>query len=241
MPALDGAMSGLFNLNPNKPGIEVGEPVKIAWLPRANPFGSVTGLEAAIPIGSLFPSGVQPGTQIGLLSYITSTGETGTTLLAHDPLRATLGGRPQPHGYVLNQILPPQPGITSDPGTNPIQLTKYVEYTLPFASDSQNIEILAKPVKKVTIKNTYQTSVMLINKGTSTITGPIFLVIHFKTAGFNVYQATGLDYTSPNSFVVKFPVASLAPSQGLSTKLTIYSLAGYPYVSYSVKNGNGIP
>lgn len=240
-PAADGAMAGLFALNPSKPGFEFGSPVKIAWMPRSSPFGTPTGLAAAIPIGSLFPNGVQPGTKIGLLSYITSTGESGTTLQAHDPNRGALGGRPQPHGYMLNQVLPPQPGLTADPGTNSVQLSTFAQFALTFATDSANIQILNKAITKTQTKNTYQSAVTLINKGTAALTGPVYLVIHSARAGVSIFQATGPDYTSPNSFVVKFNVGSLAPGHSLSTKLIITSFTGYPNLTYEVKNGPGIP
>lgn len=241
LPSADGAMAGLFALNPNQPGIEHGVPVKIAWMPRLNPFGTPTGLAAAIPIGSLFPNGLQIGTRIGLLSYLTSTGESGTTLEAHDPNRATLGGRPKPLGYVLNQFLPPQPGITSDPGTNQVQLSQFVQVPLQFALNSANIQISVKPLTKAGIKNTYQTTATLVNQGTSTLTGPIYLVIHSARAGISVQQSTGPDYTSANTFVVKFNVSNLAPNHGLTTKLMVTSLTGFPNLTYSAKNGPGIP
>lgn len=242
LPAAFGSQAGLFLLDPNNPALEQGLPSKIAWMPRANPFGPATGMEAAIPLASLFGKNLTQGAAIELLSYLTTTGETGTTLLAHDPNRATLGGRPQPHGYVLNQFLPVQPGITGDPGTNPVQLSKYVTYSLHFSQLNSSIQVTGSALRQTGKPGIWTNTVLVKNIGIRPISGPFYLVTEFNSAGGSLVGATGNAFQEPNAQYIYVKYGRLASNQTL--RLTIYYQQtgnSAPQPSFLFRVGSGIP
>lgn len=240
-PTPVGAMAGLFHLDPSHPAAISGVPVKIAWKPRSSPFGPTTGFEAAIPISSLYPNGVSPGTTMGLLSGITTTGVSGQTLTAHDPSRGALGGFPVPYGYVLNQFLPPQPGLTADPGTVSVGTSRYATYQLKFADFNSGLSLQYKPVVGLRAPGNYMSSVGIYNHTGHDISGPIKLIIHLGAPGITVLQQTGLDYTQPNSVVIQIPPTVIKAGQYYVEKINFVSPGGRPNPSYAVAVGSGIP
>jgi hypothetical protein len=151
----------------------IGIPSSIAIQPRISPTGTLTGLEAAIPLRSIFPNGATSGQAMGFLAYLGTTGEAGNTLLSTDPLRGTLGGRPEPISWLSNQFLPTQSNVQNDPGTNAITVPNYLSYQPMRAVASPNVLIRTTSYDPVTQTQT----VGVRNNGTTTLNGPVWLVV----------------------------------------------------------------
>ena len=240
LPANFGATEGAFLLSPSQPQREFGIPSKIAWQPRSSPFGPQTGMEVAVPLTSLFNDGRVPQSTIELLSYITTTGETGTTLNAYDPNRAFDGGRPQPHGFVLNQFLPDQNGITNDPGTSPVSLSQFATYHLKFATT--NRLLVAKGLSPQYIGNhIYRQLIYVINYSPNPIQGPFFVSFNFNGQA-SLINPSGDDLQSPGNQYIKLSAQSLTHRQGTKFYVEFTSNINHqPQESFTVLAGNGIP
>lgn len=133
VPPFIGAFAGLYRVDAQNPFWLQRQPLAVAWKPRANRTDPARGLEAALPLRSLFPSGLRPGSRIRLIGYLLTTGETGTTLLSSDPLRGVLGGRPAAISWVSNQFLPVQGTVNGDPGTGRVATDAFASFDLQFA------------------------------------------------------------------------------------------------------------
>ena len=176
MPALPkalGAEAGTWRIDPTKLTALIGIPSSIAIQPRISPTGTLTGLEAAIPLRSIFPNGATSGQAMGFLAYLGTTGEAGNTLLSTDPLRGTIGGRPEPISWLSNQFLPTQSNVLNDPGTNSITVPSYLSYQPMRAVASPNVLIRTTSYDPVTQTQT----VGVRNNGTTTLNGPVWLVV----------------------------------------------------------------
>jgi hypothetical protein len=136
-----GARAGIYRINPAKlndlselPGFMAFNASSIVnnGNPADTPLALNNGFEVAIRLDDLFPDfdgdrvpgnnnddgGVPPQALLGIVAYITSTGETGEVTGA----AAQAGGRPAAVGSVKNQILPPQPQLRNNPGQQPVKL-----------------------------------------------------------------------------------------------------------------------
>lgn len=129
LPPVVGAFAGVYRLTGNSAAL-TRRRAAVAFQPRPGPFSEPKrGWECAIPLRDLF-TGPPPTGPLGFLAYLLTTGESGTVLSSTDPLRGVYGGYGQPVSWVSNQILPPQSGITSDPGTNAVTFTSQARKSL---------------------------------------------------------------------------------------------------------------
>ena len=235
-----GAQAGAFSINMNSLTAPTSISAKMAWLPRSSPFGAPTGLEVAIPLKSLFGSYVSAGAKIGIVGYVTTTGETGTTLDAHDPTRTTLGGRPASISYVTNQILPPQPGISSDPGNNPLALTKFSTYVLKSAPIAPTISLYV-PQPSPSTGPVRSAVLVLKNTGSTCVSGPIYVSVSVPT-GVSVTNATAMCLTSTHAWYFKLPGGPLAAGESRSVTVQYLCTSNLPFAARClVELGPGLP
>lgn len=235
-----GAFAGLFRFDVSRLNWLPRESCAMAYLPRTSLASPATGLSIAIPIRTLYPGSVGPNTQFGMIAYLGTTGESGTNLLASDPLRGIVGGRPAPQPWITNQFLPPQNGIVADPGTGNATLTQYVLQNLRFSTDASASVSIAPSAPTVQGSIATQT-VLLTNTSASTIAGPIYLVVNTGSVDVVLTDSTGNSLLPPALPYLRID-ASIAPGASLPINLT-YALANgaIPSPSFSVKAGAGLP
>ncbi len=233
-----GPQAGVFRLDPLHPTWLNGVPSAIAWKPRATPFGPLSGLEAAIPLNSLYTAPIGNGGQLGLIAYAGTTGEAGTVYTSTDPNRALYGNRPPAVPYVLNQILPPQPNVTNDPGTGAVSLQQYATYSLRLAAQAPSITVNAGSITMT--GNTGVQTITLTNTSSATISGPIYLIVHLNAVGATLTSATGASLREVNTAYVKL-TGSMAAGGIATVNLTYQSSAGTPSPTFEVRQGPGIP
>ena len=234
-----GAQAGAWKLNPTTPAFNTPIPSKMIWLPRSNPFGPQTGLEIAIPIGSLYPGTIAPGLSLGLLSYLCTTGEAGTTLSAYSPLRGTLGGRPAPVSYLTNQFLPPQPNIIADPGASSVLLSQSAKYTLQFARPGLGLTMTRMTTLGAS-PNEFHVSATVQNPTSQTINGTFYVVLYLSA--FQTATNARRTLTHPAAYYLKVPLTTFAPSQRTTLTFNVQSrgsLLSLPHLM--LEQGPGIP
>jgi alpha-amylase len=212
-PYAVGSFAGLFRINPNNLFWLEGLPSTIAWRPRANRNDPPRGLEAAIPLASLFPSGLAPGAQVNLLASLLTTGEAGTTLLSTDPNRGVLGGRPAPVAWVSNQFLPTQPNVGGDPGTSRVTVQTTVAYPIAFAQPikSNRDVLVSTPIYDANTR-TYRQFVRLVNRSAQAIPGPITARVKLPS-GVTLVDTEGSSLVAPGSSFRVLRFAGLNPGE----------------------------
>ncbi len=237
LPKSIGAEAGTWRIDPAKLTAMIGVPSSIAMQPRTSPTGPLTGLEAAIPLRSIFPSGATSGQAMGFLAFLGTTGEAGTTLLSTDPQRATLGGRPEPISWISNQFLPTQSNVLSDPGVNPTSLPSYLPYQPMRAQANANLAIRTTGYDPATQTQT----VGVKNTGTTTLTGPFWLVITVgPKSTAQVVNRQGMTlYGTPKPYCL-IRKTSLAPKQEAVFQVKYTGATGTgPQSTYSAMFGRG--
>jgi glycosidase len=237
LPKTIGAEAGTWRIDPNKLSAMIGVPSSIAMQPRVSPTGSLTGLEAAIPLRSIFPNGAQNGQAMGFLAYLGTTGEAGSTLLSTDPLRGTLGGRPEPVSWISNQLLPTQSNVQNDPGTVATSLPSYLTYQPMRAVAGANVAIRTTAYDPVT-----QTQLVGIrNNGSTTLNGPVWVVVTVgaKTNATVVNKQGDTLYGTPKPYCLARKT-SLAPKQEATILVKFAGVSGSsPLATYSALFGRG--
>lgn len=234
-----GAQAGAWLLNPATPAVNTPIPTKMAWIPRSNPFGPQTGLEIAIPLSSLYSVPLASGQTVSLLSYLCTTGEAGTTLSAYDALRGTLGGRPAPVSYVTNQFLPPQPSVSSDPGTSPVAASQAATYTLQFAKPATGLTVNFGPVF-VSMANGFYVNAVVANPTSQTISGTFYAVLRLSRTQIAINASKSL--TKANTYYMKVPATSIAPGQQVSVVFNVASTGlSITAPALTLEQGPGIP
>ena len=239
-PPIVGAQAGFFVVNRTTPYRLNGLPAVIAYSPRSSPTGAFRGLEAAIPLRSLFPNLAGPYARLRFVAWLGTTGETGTVLPSRDPGRAITGGRGSARSYVTNQFLPPQAGVASDPGTAPVTLDASATYTIRRAIALPRLRASAGPVT-VTGPGTSEVVVTLTNGGTTDATGPIRLAVATAPGDFTrVVNRAGTSLFGGNVQYVLASNEGLAP--GATLTVTVRFSGGRsatPQVSYTAYAGKG--
>ncbi|MHB8636512.1 MAG: alpha-amylase family protein [Fimbriimonadaceae bacterium] len=239
LPAPIGAQAGVWKLNPATPAFNTAVPSKMVWLPRSSPFGSATGLEVAIPLASLYPNVISHGQNLGLVSYLCTTGEAGTTLSAYDPLRGSLGGRPAPISYLTNQFLPPQTGIVSDPGAKNVQLTQSATYSLQFARPASGLMVTRQPSLGGSSTG-FQVNALVKNPTSQTITGTFYVVLYVSP--FQTVTNAPHTLTHPFAYYLTVPITTFLPNQSASVMFNVQvrgTLLTIPHLM--LEQGPGIP
>lgn len=236
-----GAQAGLFRLDAGRPMVLDPVPCVIANQPRASKSDPPRGIEAAIPLRELFPGTVAPGARVGLIAGLGSTGESGATLLASNPLRATLGGRPAPNPWMSNQFLPSQPNVVSDPGTSAVALQSRISIPLLFAQEvsANAVQVSPGPVRNSGRRGSWLQTLQLANVGAQAVAGPVSIVVHLP-AGVMLANRSGVSLRDVSR---QYVVASRAdiPVGGVVTVVLEYVGGGTaPSATFEIRSGRGI-
>jgi glycosidase len=216
LPTTTGAQAGSWWINPNSLAKLTGVPSVVAMQPRPGTSGPLLGFEAAIPLAQLFPrttSGYQP---IGLLAYLGTTGEAGTTLLSTDVSRGTLGGYPEAISWISNQFLPTQIGIMNDPGTSPTTLNRHLTYWPRRATFTTNLRATPGPVVPGVAGKSTQT-VTVNNISATTVNGPIWLKVSLAPNDLtSVDNRRGYTFIGGKTAYVQVQPGALGPAGSAS-------------------------
>jgi alpha-amylase len=234
-----GAQAGLFNIDPARPNWMRPQRALVAFAPRLSPSEPWRGLEAALPIEALFPNGVPENAQIGVVVSLNSTGETGTTLAASDPLRGVLGGRPEARAWVSNQFLPSIGTTVPDPGTSPVNLTSSATFTMAFAATPAEVQVRATGVKQDPATGELLQWVTVRNAGTATLTGPVHLLVQ-PAAGFTVTNAVATSSRAPRRPYLTIATRGLAPGASVRFLVRFAGPGSNPAATFQVRTGRGV-
>ena len=237
LPKAIGAEAGTWRIDPAKLTALVGVPSCIAIQPRVSPTGTLTGLEAAIPLRSLLPSGATAGQAMGFLAYLGTTGEAGSTLLSTDPLRGTIGGRPEPISWISNQFLPTQANVVNDPGTTPTALPSYLTYQPMRATTTPDLAIRTTSYDPATQTQT----VGIKNNGNTTLSGPVWLVVNInpKSSATVVNKQGDTLYGTPRPYLLARKT-NLGPKQEATVTVRFSGVTGATSpATYTAMYGRG--
>lgn len=233
-----GAFAGFYKLTGNWRAF-TRKRAAVAWQPRAGAFDQpVKGLEVAIPLRDMFT--VNPPADLRLLAYLLNTGENGTPLASADPLRGANGGYGVPQSWVSNQFLPPQPGITGDPGTGPVTTSTYVQKPLTRMTQvtSGYSLTLGTPVFDP-VNVVYRQRATITNNGGVSIAGSIALKLGLPL-GVNLVNKTESTLLSPVSPYIVLSQSALPVGKSLSTVLEYKAQSASITPSVTVWSGRGL-
>lgn len=234
-----GAFAGLYRINPWNLNWLNGVPSAIAWKPRNGPFDPPAGLEARIPVESLWPDGKIPA-RFSVLAFLTNTGESGTTLTSTNPQRGITGGYALGAGSTRNQFLPPQPGIVSDPFTAPATATNFTRVQIRFSQADPNLSIQSLSTSFNAGTQLYRQRVRITNQGSSTIQGP-FWVLAVTDSDAELLSNRGRSRFNPKYQYIRLSTPSLAPGASVEVDLDYRGVpAGSPAPELMVRVGMGI-
>jgi len=236
-----GAMAGFYRVNSSN--LSVLDPLRvvISTQIRNNTSDPAKGIEVAVPISTMFPTGVPASGQMRFVGWLGTTGERGSFLTSNDPLRASLGGRPAPNGYVTNQIIPTQPAILSDPGTNVanIQFPLTVNLRMMQAVLATTATVNAGSLIFNGRTNTYSQNVTIRNISAATLAGPLALRVSGLPSGATVVNKSGDTLVLPKEPYVRLNTKGIG--RGLSATITIrYSSASTFSPTLTLLSGRGI-
>lgn len=218
LPVPVGAEAGTFRFSGFNPRALQMLRSAIAVQPRPSITSPLTGYEIAIPLSDIYQARVTPGIQLGFLAFLGTTGEVGSTLLSTDPLRGTLGGRPQAISWLTNQFLPPQQSIVGNPGTSPASATSFLTYNLSFAQ-AASISVNPGAIVPSSTSRASQTVTLTNNTGGS-INGPIWLTVNLGSSFSNVItNARGNSRVTSNTYYFLVQAENLGA--GESRQVTI--------------------
>lgn len=218
MPFAFGATAGLYQLNPTALSQFGRRPGTFAFQPRANKTDPSAGLEIAVKLRDLFPSGIVSNQKLGLIAALGSTGETGTTLTSTNPLRASIGGRPLAAPWTSNQFLPTQSAIFSDPGTAAVSLTNSFTYTIARAAVVAPSSVSVSVLGQTGSSNQTRMVVQVTNTSATSIAGPIHLIVRVPV-GVELKSRTGVSFVNPAPYI-DLPVRGSLPA-GKSVKVNL--------------------
>lgn len=233
-----GAFAGAFRINTATPAVMTPLTCQVAYQQRTNKTDSAKGLEVAIKLTDVFPSGIGSTTQINAIAGLGTTGESGTTLVSSDANRATLGGRPAPAPYMTNQYLPTQPSVISDPGTGSPNLTLAAPFIISQATLVSGASYTISTTAPNYSPRTGKFTVGLTITATAPIAGPINFAIKPGT-GITLLNATSQSIKDTWQGI-RLTSGSLSPGQKISIQLSFSgNAANYSPVT-AVFRGAGI-
>lgn len=236
LPTPVGAFAGFYKINPNALNWLERQRSAVAWLPRGSVNDPARGLEVAIPLEQLITTSVASGQQIGLLAYLGTTGESGSTLPSTNSLRGTLGGYGAANSYLTNQFLPVQT-ITNDPGYNPVSLTSSTRYTIRFATPQPNVRVVRRTLAQQP-NGVFRDEVLITNRSAATLAGPITLRVTMDP-DIRLVNQTGRSFRGGKPYV-SFE-GTLAGGGTMKVTLDYVVPAGKTYSpTFEVFSGRGI-
>lgn len=238
LPPSVGAQAGLYAVQDAVTQVLSPRRSAIAFQPRANRADPPRGAEVAVPLTELYSSGIAPNARIGFVGMLLTTGESGTTLLSTDPLRATLGGRPAPAAWLSNQILPLQPNVPTDLGTGPVTLLMSVSYDLTYAQGPSGMALNARPQPAPVGANVTAWRVTVTNTSSQSLSGPITILVQVPP-GVTVQDAWSTSLRQPGVPVIRLQPGPLAPGASTSTIVRFESTSAFKPV-FSPRAGPGI-
>jgi hypothetical protein len=215
-PALPpvGASAGLFRIDPQVLDWLVPAPAAIAWQPRPGPFDPPKGLEAAIPLETLYGQKVPNQAAIGLLAYLLTTGESGGTLAASNPLRGTLGGRPAPNSWLSNQFLPPQPNVAGNPAHGSVATQAYATYAIQFAQPAPpEMTFQAYPPAPDPTLGLVVQRIVVTNGSASTVGGPLYVRVMPNARAVQLVEGGRRSLVVPGAQYRRLTTSPFAPGE----------------------------
>lgn len=211
LPPVMGAQAGAYRFRSDRAELFDRMPASIAFQPRIGAFDAYAGWQFAIPLRSIYPSGISGTTLVGLLAYLGTTGESGAILSPSNAQRAILGGRPAPQAWLTNQFLPAQNSVTTDPGTSAVVCNASISYPLKRATQITG-GIALSPGRVRSVGNGIVETVWTIkNTGAGMISGPLNLEVAASAPCVNP-SATSLNAQRPY-FYTK---SGIAPGEAIT-------------------------
>lgn len=196
LPPVMGAQAGAYRFRSDRADLFDRMPASIAFQPRIGAFDPYAGWQIAIPLRSIYPSGISGTTLVGLLAYLGTTGESGTILSPSNAQRAALGGRPAPQAWLTNQFLPVQSSVTTDPGTSAVVCNASTSYPLKRATQITSGVVLSPGRVRSVGNGIVETIWTIKNTGASPIAGPLNLEVSASAPCVNP-SATSLNGQKP--------------------------------------------
>lgn len=238
-----GAQAGLFRINSSNLSILSPRPVRLAFVPRSSSANPPSGVELQIPLSEIYPNGYL-GKPLGLVAYLTTTGESGTVLPPSDPTREAKGGRPTPVGYLSNQFLPTQSNIVNAPGATAVTLNNVARYTPKLArvvGTAVSFRALAPTFDSVS--NQFVQTVLLTNTTSGVVHAPISIALGNLPGGVTLVGPTGTTLQPPTGqpYVTVMEAGVLLPGRIATFRLRFTApQAGTIRYSPRVLVGQGI-
>ncbi len=240
LPSSVGAQAAVFKINPAE--LRILQPIRsaIGTQIRPNKTDAPRGAEIAIPLRELFPAGLPSTPGVNLIAWLGTTGEKNSFLLATDPLRGVLGGRPAPESYVTNQFVPAQSGVTSDPGTSTINLSASRRYDFLAATSSHPLTLTPRLVYFDAARNRYTQDVFITNPNASAIAGPVTVRLTLPS-GVVLANRTEMSLAFPDRPYLTTQVKGISKDASLKVRLeyTAPNLAAVT-PSFEVLVGRGV-
>jgi alpha-amylase len=238
VPYFCGAAAGLFEINPNRINILRGLPCSIAWKPRVNRSDAAAGLEAAIPLRTLYPNGSPNLGSLSMFGYLCSTGEAGTVLRRNDPLRVQ-GNRPRAVSWISNQWIPTQSTVVNDPGQTSVTASSAYTFNLSYAAaPPSGVDLTVNAPSGA--GSAWNQTVTITNNSASRVEGPFYVRVDLGGPLLRLTNATGFSTLQPFTGYVK---VSAGLDAGASTTVTLnynWLSSGTPSPSVSLLVGSGI-
>lgn len=240
-PPLVGAQAGVFRINLSQLNWLQGISSVVACKPRINKSDPPSGLEFAIPLRQLYSGTVATNQAIGIITYLCSTGETGTTLLSTDPLRGTIGGRPAAVSWLSNQILPFQTNNVNDIGTSPYTAQFSQNFTLQRSALAPGQLILKAGSVKSLGNRRFSQLLSITNRSASQFSSRIALLVRFP--GLPDAVLIGKRETSlldPSASYIMITQKGMAPSETVKIELEYEVQSGTPSPTFELRVGEGL-
>ena len=238
-PPKFGAEASLFKVNPSELRILEILRSAIATQIRVNKTDPAKGAEIAIPLRTIFPSGLPVGNSIRVIAWLGSTGEKNDFLLSTNPLRATLGGRSAPESWVSNQFIPTQPSIVNDPGTTAVTLTTSLQINLQTATLQPQLTVATKLPVYDSARQVFVQDAFVSNPGPSILNGPVTLRLTLPV-GVSLANRTEMSIAHPLRPYITQAVRSFSPSSAVRFRLE-YTAPNVAAITptFEVLNGAG--
>ena len=235
-----GAQAGVFRINSSD--LRVLTPIRagIATQIRVNKTDPAKGAEIAIPLRTLFPSGLTGAPSVNLIAWLGTTGEKNSFLLSTDPLRATLGGRPAPEAYLTNQVIPSQSAVVNDPGTGAVNLTASRRFDLTSAFVTTTTTVNTTPLVFNSSRNVYVQDAIITNTGATALPGSITLRLNLPS-GVTLANRTEMSMIEAGRPYITSLINQLAPNSSVRIRLEYTAPnAGAITPTFEVLSGRGV-
>ncbi|MBL8087840.1 MAG: DUF1939 domain-containing protein [Chthonomonas sp.] len=187
-----------------------GVPALVAYQERTNKGDAAKGLECAVRLSDLFPSGLPATPRVGIVAGLGTTGESGSTLLSTDPTFEANGGRTPYAPWMTNQYLPSSTAISGDPGTSTATLSAYSTYNLKMSVEAPSNAYSCSVVDMGKPGAGGRMTVVVEVRALTALSGPLVLLYDPNNANAVVRNSLGKSLLTPTAFAFSVSSGSLS-------------------------------